>query len=168
MADVLQFAIARTGTHSTIRSKLGVQDKSYLLATIHRQENTDNPECMKNILAAFDGVQEMIVFPVHPRSRKTLQRMNYKPPEHVRLIDPVGYFDMIALEQSARIILTDSGGIQKEAYWLKIPCLTLRDETEWVETIAAGWNILTGADHKIIIDAVNTFSPPVNHPQPHH
>ena len=164
MADALQFAITRTGTHSTIRAKLGVQDKAYLLATIHRQENTDNPECMKNILAAFDGVQEMIVFPVHPRARKTLQRMNYNPPEHVTLIDPVGYFDMIALEQSARTILTDSGGVQKEAYWLKVLCITLRNETEWVETVETGWNILTGADRDRIVETVRTFNVPSEHP----
>lgn len=165
MADALQYAVARTAAHHHILSHLGLQDKSYLLATIHRQENADDPERIKSILAAFDVIKEIIVFPVHPRSRKILLSMEYNPPEHVMLIEPVGYFDMIALEQSARMILTDSGGMQKEAYWLKIPCITLRDETEWVETVEGGWNILSGTDPKIIIDAVNTFSPPANHPQ---
>jgi len=82
----------------------------------------------------------------------------------VKLIDPVGYFDIIALERSARMILTDSGGMQKEAYWLKVPCITLRDETEWIETVELGWNILTGSDTHKIMDAVKTFSPPSDHP----
>jgi UDP-N-acetylglucosamine 2-epimerase len=82
------------------------------------------------------------------------------PKPHVSLIDPVGYLDMVQLEQSARMILTDSGGIQKEAYWLSIPCVTLRDETEWIETVQAGWNVLTGANTKAIIHAVKSFAPP--------
>ena len=82
----------------------------------------------------------------------------------MRLIDPVGYFDIIALEKSARLLLTDSGGMQKEAYWLGVPCVTLRDETEWVETVASGWNVLTGADRNRIIAAVRTFKPPAAHP----
>jgi UDP-N-acetylglucosamine 2-epimerase len=82
----------------------------------------------------------------------------------LRLIDPLGYFDIIALEKSARMFLTDSGGMQKEAYWLKVPCVTLRDETEWVETVESGWNILTGADRDRIITAVRTFKPPSAHP----
>jgi UDP-N-acetylglucosamine 2-epimerase len=83
----------------------------------------------------------------------------------LKIIDPVGYFDMIALEYSARMILTDSGGIQKEAYWLKVPCITLRDETEWVETVENGWNKLTGANTIAIIDAAHNFIPPAKHPQ---
>jgi UDP-N-acetylglucosamine 2-epimerase len=82
----------------------------------------------------------------------------------LKIIDPVGYFDIIALEKSARMILTDSGGIQKEAYWLKVPCVTLRDETEWLETIQAGWNILTGANSAKIIKAAKTFKTPAKHP----
>ena len=82
----------------------------------------------------------------------------------MKLIDPVGYFDIIALEKAARLLLTDSGGMQKEAYWLKVPCITLRDETEWVETVELGWNILTGSDSSRIIAAVKTFAPPAAHP----
>ena len=82
----------------------------------------------------------------------------------MRTIDPVGYFDIIALEKSARMLLTDSGGMQKEAYWLEVPCVTLRDETEWVETVASGWNTLTGADRDRIVAAVRTFKPPAAHP----
>jgi len=82
----------------------------------------------------------------------------------LRLIDPLGYFDIIALEKSARMLLTDSGGMQKEAYWLGVPCITLRDETEWVETVESGWNILAGADRNRIVTAVRSFKPPSAHP----
>jgi UDP-GlcNAc3NAcA epimerase len=116
-----------------------------------------------NILTALDALSETIVFPVHPRTRLIFQRMNYTPMAHVLLIDPVGYLDMVQLEQSARMILTDSGGIQKEAYWLSIPCVTLRDETEWVETVQAGWNVLVGAKAEAIIQAARSFEPPVIH-----
>ena len=164
MADALQYATSETIIHSNILSDLGIRDESYLLATIHRAENTDDVERLKLILSAFDELKEKVIFPVHPRSRKILQKIRYSPPEHVKLIDPVGYFDMVLLERSARMILTDSGGMQKEAYWLRVPCITLRDETEWVETVEKGWNILTGADTNKIIDAVNSFVPHGDHP----
>jgi UDP-N-acetylglucosamine 2-epimerase len=164
MADALQFAAAKVSTNSDILNRLDLQPQSYLLATVHRAENTDDNERLNNILSAFEAINEVIVFPVHPRTRKLIQGKGYRPPENFRLIDPVGYFDIIALEKSARIILTDSGGMQKEAYWLKVPCITLRDETEWVETVENGWNRLTGADRYQIIEAVRTFKAPVAHP----
>jgi UDP-N-acetylglucosamine 2-epimerase len=134
------------------------------LATIHRAENTDNPKRLQSILKAFNNLDEALVFPVHPRTRKILQDLGYVAPDHVRLIDPIGYVDMVRLEGSARMILTDSGGIQKEAYWLGVPCVTLRDETEWVETVENGWNCLTGPNPKKIIQAVNSFKPPIDKP----
>ena len=100
-----------------------------------------------------------VVFPAHPRTRKALVHMNARLENHVRLIDPVAYFDMMMLEEHARLIATDSGGVQREAYFLGIPCLTLRDETEWVETVEAGWNTLVGADANCIGEAVRTFTP---------
>jgi UDP-GlcNAc3NAcA epimerase len=164
MADALQFAAAKVSANSNILNRLGLQTQSYLLATVHRAENTDVPERLNNILSAFKAINQIIVFPVHPRTRKLLQSQGYQPPKNVRLVDPLGYFDIIALEKSARIIMTDSGGMQKEAYWLKVPCITLRDETEWVETVEVGWNILTGADQKRICSAIQNFSPPTEHP----
>jgi UDP-GlcNAc3NAcA epimerase len=136
----------------------------YLLATVHRAENTDNLSRLRSILAAFDALKETVIFPVHPRTRKVLTHLSYVPAPHVRLIEPVGYLDMVMLEQDARMIMTDSGGIQKEAYWLGVPCVTLRDETEWVETVQAGWNLLAGADSSKITEAVERFSPPDKHP----
>ena len=104
-----------------------------------------------------------IIFPVHPRTRGKIADMiedieNFAP--KLKLIEPVGYLDMLSLEKNAKTILTDSGGIQKEAYWLKTPCVTLREETEWVETVDAGWNTLVGADKGKIIDAVNNWVAP--------
>lgn len=161
---VLQFGeIARQ--RSTILRDLGLQPKGYLLATVHRQSNTDNPENLRNILAAFAEIEEPIIFPVHPRTRQKISELGFLNPEskiqNLKFIDPIGYLDMLMLEQSARIILTDSGGMQKEAYWMSVPCITLRDETEWVETVVAGWNVLVGADRERIMEAVRVFAPPV-------
>ncbi len=162
MADALIFAAERARHRSDILARLGLTDKGYLLATVHRAENTDDATRLNNILIAFAEIGETIVFPVHPRTRKVLnaERLTL----NVKTIDPVGYLDMVRLMQSARMILTDSGGIQKEAYWLGVPCVTLRDETEWVETVQAGWNVLAGADTARIVRAARTFTPPPARP----
>lgn len=160
MADALEFAVSKVQQKTEIKEKYHLEHDTYLLATIHRAENTDNKERLQNIMNALNSLEETIILPIHPRTRKILRSMGYRMKPHVRIIDPVGYFDMIALEKSARMILTDSGGIQKEAYWLKVPCITLRDETEWTETVENGWNKLTGANESAIIDAVQNFIPP--------
>ena len=164
MADALQFAAIKASARSDILVRLGLKSQRYLLATVHRAENTDDPQRLADILSAFAALEEPIVFPAHPRTRKYLNEKGYRPSQNVTLIDPVGYFDIIALERSARLLLTDSGGMQKEAYWLEVPCVTLRDETEWVETVEAGWNVLTGANRARIIAAVRSFKPPADHP----
>ena len=167
---VLQFAeIARK--KSTILQRLKLTPKGYLLATVHRPYNTDNVENLCNILAAFYEIEVPIIFPVHPRTRNKLAKIGMcnersydsvqKTPEirNPTLIDPVSYLDMLVLEENARMILTDSGGMQKEAYFFAVPCVTLRSETEWVETVEAGWNIVVGADKFKIIGAVKNFKP---------
>ncbi len=164
MADAQLFAARQARAHSDMLMSLGLTSNKFLLATVHRAENTDNPERLRAILAAFDALAERIVFPVHPRTRSMLARLDYAPLAHVQLMEPLGYLDMVQLEQAARLILTDSGGIQKEAYWLGTPCVTLRDETEWVETVALGWNILAGAQTERILHAVRTFTPPSSRP----
>jgi len=155
MYDALVWAAAQEKEPS-ILDTLDLEPGKYLLATVHRAENTDDPERLAGILAAFGQVRETLVWPVHPRTRLKLQELNWQPAGHVKLIEPLGYLNMAQLEKHARIILTDSGGIQKEACWLGVPCITLRDETEWVETVQSGWNILAGSEKKAILDAVDS------------
>ena len=131
----------------------------YLLATIHRPNNTDDPGNLSAIVSALNDVAETVVFPAHPRTQKALKRRGIHLNSNIRLIEPVGYLDMLWLEKNARMILTDSGGVQKEAYILGVPCVTLREETEWVETVEAGWNILVGASQERIVEAVRNFNP---------
>jgi UDP-GlcNAc3NAcA epimerase len=151
---------------STILKDLGLQPKSYLLATVHRAYNTDNAHIMGNILASFHEIDEQIIFPVHPRTRAVLESLNIPKFENTRIhtIPPVGYLDMLVLEQNARLILTDSGGMQKEAYFYTVPCITLRPETEWVETVETGWNLLVSADSPNISRSVRSFVTPTLHP----
>ena len=131
---------------SRILEELNLIHREYLLVTIHRSYNTDSPEKLAQIIRALMKIPETIIFPIHPRTRARLNDFNLWEDviqaKHIRLIEPVGYLDMLRLEQSARIIITDSGGVQKEAYFFRVPCLTLRSETEWVETVEAGWNRL--------------------------
>jgi UDP-N-acetylglucosamine 2-epimerase len=160
MLDVLNWAKTRAEIISPeLVNRLGATPKSYLLATVHRSENTDDPARLSQIIEAFNRIGEPIIFPIHPRARKVLEASNVRLSPHIQLIDPVGYVDMVALTAAARMVLTDSGGLQKEAYWLGVPCVTLRDETEWVETVDAGWNILTGSTASSIVDAASTFQP---------
>lgn len=164
MADALNFAKAGTTSRTDILSRLSLTPRAYFLATVHRAANTDNPDKLKSILTAFSALTETVVFPIHPRTRVILEKMHLQVPENVLLIPPVGYLDSVALMQSARVLLTDSGGMQKEAYWLKLPCVTLRDETEWVETVTHGWNTLCGTNPARIIEAVRTCKKPAIHP----
>jgi UDP-GlcNAc3NAcA epimerase len=165
MLDVLNWAKQRVdGNQSAILDRFGLTKRAYLLATVHRSENTDELARFSRILDAFHLINEPIIFPVHPRARKVITETGIRAEPRVRLIDPVGYLDMVALVASARLVLTDSGGLQKEAYWLGVPCLTLRGETEWVETVKAGWNVLVGSDSDKIVAAVYSFSPPGSRP----
>ena len=143
---------------STIISRLNLQPKSYLLATVHRSENTDIPQRLAGIfrgLLAVATENVPVVLPLHPRTSKYLKQFglldNLTRNSAVRLIDPVNFLDMVALEKNANLILTDSGGVQKEAFFHEVPCVTLRNETEWVELIECGWNVLAGADEKLIM-----------------
>lgn len=130
----------------------------YALVTLHRAENTDDPQRLRSIFKALDEVSQgmMVIFPLHPRTKKTKEALGIKEKgKSLRLIGPVSYFDMLLLERNARVILTDSGGVQKEAFWFGVPCVTLREETEWVETVKSGWNRLVGADPHEIVKAVH-------------
>ena len=158
MIDALGEAQPRARRESTVLARVGVQEKGFVLATVHRAENTDDPRRLAAIVQALGQAGEPVVFPVHPRTRAALGAA-VDGLHNIRLIDPVGYLDMVRLESAARLIVTDSGGVQKEAYWLGVPCVTVRDETEWVETVAAGWNTLTGAKTDAIVAAVREFRP---------
>jgi UDP-N-acetylglucosamine 2-epimerase len=130
----------------------------YYLATLHRAENTDNPKKLKSIFGAFEKIGETIpvILPLHPRTRKMMNIDHFLlDPSKVKLIDPVSYLNMLALEKNAKAILTDSGGVQKEAYWFRVPCFTLREETEWVETLRDGRNMLVGTESQKVVKVVN-------------
>jgi UDP-GlcNAc3NAcA epimerase len=165
MLDILHWARQRTATQGAgVLPRFGLEPGSYLLATVHRSENTDDPARLAGILGALDRLRKPVVFPAHPRTRKAIAALNLRLPAQVRMIDPVGYVEMVVLVESARLVLTDSGGLQKEAYWLGVPCVTLREETEWVETVAAGWNVLVGAVTDDIVRAANSFAVPSTRP----
>ncbi len=130
---------------------------NYYLATLHRAENTDSAKTLKSILSALNEIAKNVpvILPLHPRTKKMMEAHHLFPKtERIKLIDPVSYFDMLKLEKYARAILTDSGGVQKEAYWFGVPCFTLRNETEWVETTRSGWNILVGTGKQSILEEV--------------
>ena len=160
MFDALMHFSKISDAKSKILEALNLKPKEYYLATIHRAENTDNCERLKNILEALSSLDKPVIFPVHPRTKKKVEEYNLEfLIEKIQVIEPVGYLDMIQLEKNAKVILTDSGGVQKEAFWLRVPCITLRDETEWVETVRYGWNRLVGADKEKILDAVKNIKP---------
>jgi UDP-GlcNAc3NAcA epimerase len=140
-------------------STLGVAPRSYVLATIHRPSNTDDPERLRSLVATLDDVEWPVVFPVHPRTRQAMSRYGIDPSGNVMLLDPVGYLDMLVLECGAMKVVTDSGGVQREAFILRVPCITLRDETEWLETLEGGWNVLVGGDREQLVEALGSPSP---------
>ncbi len=143
---------------SDVLDRLAVKQGGYCLATCHRAENTDDPGRLRGILTALGAVREKtpVIFPLHPRTRKYIDLHGLGGLlDGLTVIPPASFLDMVRLEKSAALILTDSGGVQKEAYFHGVPCVTLRDETEWVETVEQGWNILAGADTEAILDAVS-------------
>lgn len=168
MFDAVQQFSEIAAQRSTILDTLNLTPRGYLLATIHRPYNTDEPENLRTILAAFAELDEPVIFPVHPRTRKKIADLGLLEGSsaQVRMIEPVGYLDMLVLERNARLILTDSGGIQKEAFFFAVPCVTLRPETEWVETVETGWNVLVHADRAKIVAAVKEHIWPADAP-PH-
>ena len=155
MVDALQNNRKIAEERSTIITDLDLTPDEFMVATVHRPANTDDKENLSAIVEAFCSAGETIVFPIHPRTEKYLREYGLFDTlcEHVRVIPPVGYLDMLKLMAHSMKILTDSGGIQKEAYMLGVPCVTLRENTEWVETVEDGWNVLVGADCGWIVDA---------------
>ena len=160
MVDALKENIKIAERESIILNELNLKIKRYYLATIHRAENTDDFNNLGNIVNAFCETEDL-VFPCHPRTEKSLKKFNLwdKLTRKVKVVKPVGYLDMLMLEKNANKILTDSGGVQKEAYILKVPCITLRNTTEWVETVEDEWNVLAGSNKEKVIEMGCNFEP---------
>lgn len=154
--------VARRRSH--VLDALGLEPGGYVAMTVHREANAV-PERLERILAGLGGVADPVVFPVHPRTRKVLDDAELEAPSNIRLLRPLGYLDFTALSSQARVIATDSGGLQKEAYWHGVPCVTLRDTTEWTETIEVGANMLVGDDPDAIASAVKSARMPSERPQ---
>lgn len=138
--------------------------QQFLLATIHRAENTDDATRLAQIVEALSEVPYDIILPLHPRTRKKILESKMELGDNIQSIEPIGYLEMLALELRAEAIITDSGGVQKEAYFLRKPCITLRDKTEWIETLENGWNILVDSNKEIILNAINLKVKPIDHP----
>lgn len=144
MEDVLRHSVETAKARSRVLETLGLTPKSYLLLTVHRAESTDDPEQFAHIVRRVNEISagKTVIFPMHPRTKKAYAAVREKLHDRVRIIEPVGHFDIVMLLANSSLVMTDSGGMQKEAYWLKTPCVTLRDRTEWVETVESGWNVL--------------------------
>jgi len=150
---------------SRILKNLKLKQKEYILLTLHRPYNVDNIQKLQNIFSALKQTKRFIVLPVHPRSRKMIESTNTIIPENISIIEPLGYLDFIFLQKHSEKIITDSGGIQKEAYLNGIPCITIRPETEWIETVKAGWNVLVGDKKDQLIENCLHFKPSHNRPR---
>jgi UDP-GlcNAc3NAcA epimerase len=159
MYDATRHFSGMAETGSRILDVVGVERGKYILCTIHRAENTNYIERIQSILGALGESQKTIVLPLHPRTQKYIAGYGLKMPSNIKVIEPLGYLDMVMLEKHAEKIVTDSGGVQKEAYFMNKPCITLRDETEWVETVQSGCNVLAGADKNKILEAILHFDP---------
>jgi len=148
------------------KSNVKINETDFILMTIHRAENTDDPLRLSSIVSAVNNLSSYnFIFPVHPRTRKIMEQQNLSFASHVKMIEPVGYLEMITYEASCSAVLTDSGGVQKEAFFFKKPCITMRDSTEWVELVKSGWNTLTGSSTEKIINAVKNINIPCEYPE---
>ncbi len=159
MYDALLHHAPIADAKSTVLRDLMLTPGGYVLATVHRAANTDDPHKLAEIFDALAMLHEPVIVPLHPRTKAVLLGTDIEVESPVRIIEPAGYLDMLALERNARMVLTDSGGVQKEAYLLSVPCVTLREETEWVETLADGWNVLAGANTDRIVVAARRELP---------
>lgn len=155
-------AFIGSGKNEEFLVKLGVEKKGYVLVTLHRAENTDSKERIISIFEALAKSGAKIVLPMHPRTKRCIQEYGISDlirSENLLIIPPVSYLEMLSLEHNAKKIVTDSGGVQKEAYWLGVPCITLRKVSEWVETVQDGWNVLVDADGLKIVSSIHDFEP---------
>lgn len=168
MYDAMLWARDHATENSSVLSRFGLAEDEYVLATIHRAGNTDDPERLAGIVEGLSAVSRPVVLPLHPRTRNRLVEFGLYEAfdDAVQLVEPVGYLDFVRLLDGASVVATDSGGVQKEAFFLDTPCVTMREETEWVETVDSGWNVLVGADSAAIQTAIAGSTRPDSKPQP--
>ena len=159
MIDAIVHYLPTARQRSKIMDTLQLTPKNYSLLTVHRAGNTDNHKTLIEIFTAIGQLNTRMVFPIHPRTKNAINYFKLKIPPNIVMIEPVGYFDMLILEENAECIFTDSGGIQKEAYFLGTRCITLRDETEWLETVESGWNVIAGTEATKILGAYQLETP---------
>lgn len=163
MLDALTEHIDAAQSSSRVLEEFGVAQGEYVVATVHRAANTDDPEALSRIVEILRASSMKVILPLHPRTREALKRSSLygelEKAAHVALTAPLGYLDMLVLQKNAHAVITDSGGMQKEAYLLGVPCITLREETEWLETVADGWNTLVGTEVARAVDAIKSFRP---------
>lgn len=160
MHDALLWQLDRIDHRTPPLTGVAVAAGDYALATVHRAENTDDPDRLHGILRGLAALARSglpVVMPLHPRTRKALGE--WSPPPGVQVLEPLSFEEMLVAESRARVIVTDSGGVQKEAYWLGVPCVTVRDETEWAELVETGWNTLVGADPDRLVAAATAPRP---------
>ncbi|MHC1703480.1 MAG: non-hydrolyzing UDP-N-acetylglucosamine 2-epimerase [Tenuifilaceae bacterium] len=158
MVDSLQWGMEKA-KKSKIIETLKLQNKDFSLLTLHRPYNVDDPEKLSAIISTLKSLKGLVVFPIHPRTKAIIEKNSIQIPNNFLVIKPLGYLDFIKLQVASTRIITDSGGIQKEAYLQRKPCITLRSETEWLETVAEGWNILLDVSDPGLIDKIESFAP---------
>ena len=159
MVDTIKNNLEIALKKSSVIIDMALKNNEYNLLTLHRNYNVDNTDILEHILNQLGNLEEKIIFPLHPRTKKMLS-VNYFLPVNIKIVEPQGYLDFITLEYFSKRIITDSGGIQKEAYILKKPCITLRTETEWIETVEEKWNLLINPSDKMIASKISGFTTP--------
>ncbi len=164
MVDSVTYGVSKAAMSSQILQRLCLSPDSFSLLTLHRPYNVDDPANLKHILDGLNSLGEPVIFPVHPRTRKVITDKIQSNWENILLVDPLSYLDFMMLHQNSKRMITDSGGVQKEAYLLRKPCITLRTETEWTETVDSGWNLLLPPSSPNFQDQILSFIPPTLHP----
>lgn len=164
MYDAIELFKEKAKEKEPFLNEIGCQKEKYILATIHRAENTNDISRLTRIMEALNESGKTIILPLHPRTKKIIESQGLHFENNIKVIEPVGYLEMLMLEQNSLKIVTDSGGVQKEAYFMGKPCITMRDETEWVETVDVGWNIVVGTSKEKIVHAINKFNPTTEQP----
>jgi UDP-GlcNAc3NAcA epimerase len=159
VGDVMSDASRRFAPIARARFPIPYEPKSYIVATVHRQANVEQPR-LGRIVGGLNRIEERIIFPAHPRTRARMEQAGLELGEHVRVVEPLSYLELASLASQARVIVTDSGGLQKEAYWYRVPCVTLRPSTEWVDTVKIGANVLVDDDPEALVEAVSTAAMP--------